>query len=108
MFRSRSIKHARLLIRHAEKLLRYRCDVLSEATLAGIRQEIDALERAIRERNLAEVKQRSERLDALVAEHSPSHREAGWRENCEVILVAIVVAGGGPAYFLQPFKISTR
>src|SRR6266487_446975 len=107
MFRARSIKHARLLIRHAEKLIRYRCDVLSEAALADIRHQIEALERAIKERDLPGVRENSERLDALVAEHSPSHREAGWRENCEVILVAIVVAVGVRSYFIQPFKIPT-
>src|SRR2546423_7203364 len=107
MFRSRSIKHARLLIRHAEKLIRYRCDVLSDAALADLRRQIETLERSIKERNLPGVRENSERLDALVAEHSPSHREAGWRENCEVILVAIVVAVGIRSYFIQPFKIPT-
>src|SRR5438270_12086727 len=107
MFRSRSLKHARLLVRHAEKLLRYRCDVLSETTLAEIRQQIQALENAIRQRDLPAVRGNSERLDAMVAEHSPAHREAGWRENCEVILVAIVVAVGVRSYFIQPFKIPT-
>src|SRR5213082_1879321 len=107
MFRSRSIKHARLLIRHAEKLIRYRCDVLSAAALADLRRQIETLERSIKERDLPGVRENSERLDALVAEHSPSHREAGWRENCEVILVAIVVAVGIRSYFLQPFKIPT-
>src|SRR5205814_5065663 len=107
MFRSRSIRHARLVVRHAEKLVRYRCDVLSESTLAEIRQEIQALENAIRQRDLLAVRENSERLDALVAQHSPSHREAGWRENCEVILVAIVVAVGVRSYFIQPFKIPT-
>src|SRR5438093_5623668 len=107
MFRSRSIKHARLLVRHAEKLVRYRCDILSESTLAEIRQQIEALENAIRQRDLLAVRESSERLDALVAQHSPSHREAGWRENCEVILVAIVVAVGVRSYFIQPFKIPT-
>ena len=43
MFGSRSIKQARLLIRHAEKLMRYRCDVLSETILADIRQQIEAV-----------------------------------------------------------------
>src|SRR5258707_538499 len=107
MFRSRSIKHARLLIRHAEKLIRYRCDVLSDAALADLRRQIETLERSIKERDLPGVREKSERLDALVAEHSPSHREAGWRENCEVILVAIVVAVGVRSYFIQPFKIPT-
>src|SRR6266700_5314671 len=107
MFRSRSIKHARLLIRHAEKLIRYRCDVLTETALADIRHQIEAGERSINQRDLPGVRENSERLDALVAEHSPSHREAGWRENCEVILVAIVVAVGVRSYFIQPFKIPT-
>src|SRR5947208_10856372 len=107
MFRSRSIKHARLLIRHAEKLIRYRCDVLSDAALADLRRQIETLERSIKERDRPVVRENSERLDALVAEHSPSHREAGWRENCEVILVAIVVAVGVRSYFIQPFKIPT-
>src|SRR5205823_8563071 len=107
MFRSRSIIHARLLVRHAEKLLRYRCDVLSETTLVEIRQQIQALENAIMQRYLPAVRENSERLDAMVAEHSPAHREAGWRENCEVILVAIVVAVGVRSYFIQPFKIPT-
>src|ERR1700720_2951827 len=107
MFRSRSIKHARLLIRHAEKLIRYRCDVLSDAALADLRRQIETLERSIKERDLPGVRENSERLDGVVAEHSPSHREAGWRENCEVILVAIVVAVGIRSYFVQPFKIPT-
>jgi hypothetical protein len=81
MFRSRSVKHARLLIRHAEKLIRYRCDVLSETAFADIRHHIEALEGSIKDRDLPKVRENSERLDALVAEHSPSHREAGWREN---------------------------
>src|SRR5207302_1964089 len=107
MFRSRSVKHARLLIRHAEKLIRYRCDVLSDAALADLRRQIETLERAIKERDLPGVRANSERLDALVGEHSPSHREAGWRENCEVILVALVVAVAVRSYFIQPFKIPT-
>src|SRR5438045_4571649 len=107
MFRSRSIKHARLHIRPAETLMRDRCDVLSETALAHIRHQSAALERSIKERDLPGVRENSERLDALVAEHSPSHREAGWRENCEVILVAIVVAVGVRSYFIQPFKIPT-
>jgi len=38
---------------------------------------------------------------------TPITWESHWRENCEVILVAIVVAVGIRSYFLQPFKIPT-
>src|SRR5436309_14922876 len=101
MFRSRSIKHARLLIRHAEKLIRYRCDVLTEPALADIRHQIEAVERSIKQRDLPEVRENSELLDALVAEHSPPHRAAGWRLNRQVIPDAIVVAVGVRPYSLQ-------
>ncbi len=49
----------------------------------------------------------SERLDALLTAHTPPHKHAVWRENVEVILVAIVVAIGIRSYFIQPFKIPT-
>ncbi len=49
----------------------------------------------------------SERLDALLTPHTPPHKDAVWRENVEVILVAIVVAIGIRSYFIQPFKIPT-
>src|SRR5260370_35276394 len=107
MVRSRSLNQARVLIRQAEKLRGYRCDVMSDAALADLRRQIETLERSIKERDLPGVRENSERLDGLVAEHSPSHREAGWRENCEVILVAIVVAVGVRSYFIPPFKIPT-
>jgi signal peptidase I len=37
----------------------------------------------------------------------PAPKDAAWRENVEVILVAVVVAIGIRSYFLQPFKIPT-
>src|SRR5256886_17249688 len=75
--------------------------------MAFLRLPIETLELTIKELGLPGVRENSERLDALVADHSPSHREAGWKENCEVILVAIVVAVGVRSYFIQPFKIPT-
>ncbi len=41
MFQPRYIKHSHLLIRHAEKLIRYRRDRLSESTIAELRAQID-------------------------------------------------------------------
>src|SRR5947208_15661885 len=104
MFRSRSIKHARLLIRHAEKLMRYRCDVLTETALADIGHQIEAVERSIKERDLPGVRENSERLDARVAEHSQSHREAGTTGKGEDILVAIDVSVGVRSAFSQTVK----
>jgi signal peptidase I len=107
MFTKRYIKHGQLLIRHAEKLLRYRRDVLSESTMADFKTQIERLRKALQDHNEMAVKEESERLHALYTQHLPTPKDAAWRENVEVILVAIVVAVGIRSYFLQPFKIPT-
>jgi signal peptidase I len=107
MFTKSYIKHGRLLIRHAEKLLRYRKDVLSESTIADLETQIERVRQALHDRNEKAVKDESEKLHALYTQHLPAPKDAAWRENVEVILVAIVVAIGIRSYFLQPFKIPT-
>jgi signal peptidase I len=107
MFEPRYIKHSYLLVRHAEKLLRYRCDLLSQSTIAEIRGQIEKVRAAMKARERKTTVEESERLDELLTAHTPPQRDAAWRENVEVILVAIVVAVGVRSYFLQPFKIPT-
>jgi signal peptidase I len=107
MFTPRYIKHGKLLLRHARKLLHYRKDLLSEATLADLQTQIDKLHASIVQRDERAIREETERLDALLAAQTPVTWETHWRENCEVILVAIVVAVGIRSYFLQPFKIPT-
>ncbi len=107
MFEPRYIKHSHLLIRHAEKLIRYRRDLLGPAVIAELRGQIEKLQVAMKARDSRAAHEEAERLDALLTEHTPPHREAIWRENVEVILVAIVVAIGIRSYFIQPFKIPT-
>lgn len=107
MFTPRSIKHGRLLLRHARKLLHYKKDVLGEAALADLQSHTDKLQAALQQRDERAVREASEHLDALMASYTPVNWETHWRENCEVILVAIIVAVGIRSYFLQPFKIPT-
>ena len=107
MFTPRYIKHGRLLVRHAEKLLRYRKDILSDTATADLESQIEKLQKSLHDRDDKAVKTESERLHALYGKHIPAPRHAAWRENVEVILVAVVVAVGIRSYFLQPFKIPT-
>ena len=107
MFTRRYIKHGRLLVRHAEKLLRYRSDVLSESTIADLKTQIERVRQGLKDRNETAVKEESDKLHTLYTQHLPAPRDAAWRENVEVILVAVVVAIGIRSYFLQPFKIPT-
>ena len=107
MFQPRYIQHSHLLIRHAEKLIRYRRDRLSKETIAELRAQIEKVRAAMKVRDQGITHDESERLDALLNAHTPPHKHAVWRENIEVILVAIVVAIGIRSYFIQPFKIPT-
>ncbi len=107
MFTKKYVKQGHLLIRHAEKLLRYRRDVLSESTIDDFKLQIEALRQSLKDRDEARAKKESDRLHELYTHHLPTPKDVAWRENVEVILVAVVVAVGVRSYFLQPFKIPT-
>src|ERR1043166_10144537 len=107
MFTKKYVKHGHLMVRHAEKLLRYRRDVMSESAMGDFRLQIEALRQALKDRNEAKAKEETDRLHDLYMKYLPAPKDASWRENVEVILVAVVVAIGVRSYFLQPFKIPT-
>ena len=107
MFTSRHVKHSRLLLRHARKYLRYKADQLSEADRGEIVAGMKRLRDALHERDRETVHSAADGLDKTLHRLTPVTWESHWRENCEVILVAIVVAVGIRSYFLQPFKIPT-
>jgi signal peptidase I len=107
MFTPRYVKQGRLLIRHAEKLVRYRKDIFGTEITAEFKAQIEKVRKAMKIRDAVTARAESEILHQLYMGHLPAPKEAGWRENIEVILVAIVVAVGVRSYFLQPFKIPT-
>src|SRR6266545_4522130 len=107
MFTPRHIKHSRLLLRHARKYLRYKHDKLSDADREQIVSEMQTLREALRSRDRQKIHSAAETLDKTLHKLTPVTWESHWRENCEVILVAIVIAVGIRSYFLQPFKIPT-
>ena len=107
MFTPRHIKHSRLLLRHARKYLRYKDDRLSTSDREQILAEMSNLREALRDRDREKIHSAADTLDKSLHRLTPVTWESHWRENCEVILVAVVVAVGIRSYFLQPFKIPT-
>src|ERR1044072_2372314 len=107
MFTPRQSKHSRLLLRHARKYLRYKHDKLSETDREQIVAEMQMLRETLRSRDRGKIHTAAETLDKTLHKLTPVTWESHWRENCEVILVAIVIAVGIRSYFLQPFKIPT-
>ncbi|MGC1482125.1 MAG: signal peptidase I [Chthoniobacterales bacterium] len=106
-FKPRYVKEAQNYLQAARRIQRYRADVLPPEDYAQLDDAIRGLERASRERKPDAVRERITQLDRLVGRIAPPRSHAGWRENCEVILVAIVIAAGVRAYLLEPFKIPT-
>jgi signal peptidase I len=101
------IKEARLVLKNARKLLHYKRDLLSNVSISDFEATIDRLDKAINARDRAGVEAASQQLDTQWSQYMPPLSDAAWRENCEVFLVAIVIAIGVRTFFLQPFTIPT-
>ena len=103
----RYIKVAKNYLHGARKFLSYKRDILPQDQIEKVELRIHALKEAMREKRSESVHEAIGELDALIGKISPPPKDAGWRENVEVFLVAIVIAAGIKAYILQPFRIPT-
>jgi signal peptidase I len=101
------IKDAKHYLHGAKKFLSYKRDILSAGDIAKIEQRIKSLREAMRAKRRDPVLEAMHELDELIGKIAPPPKDAGWRENVEVFLVAIVVAAGIKAYIVQPFRIPT-
>ncbi|MEX1118185.1 MAG: signal peptidase I [Terrimicrobiaceae bacterium] len=94
--------------RHAlGRIINYRRDVLKAKDLSELEGLQARLKEAIRGRDRQGLETVREEIDRAVGRIAPPPNDAGWRENVEVFLVAIVIAAGVRAYILQPFRIPT-
>lgn len=106
-FAPRHVKQGRAFIKDARKLLAYKRDLWSDATVADFDAGIRTLQEAVRSRDKAQIEAAASKLDTLAGTVVKPQTDAAWRENCEVFLVAIVIALAVRTYFLQPFTIPT-
>jgi len=107
LFASKHVKQGRQFVKDARKLLAYKRDLWSVAQVADFEGGIARLEQACGVGEKGEIENAAKALDEQCGKYLPPVKDAGWRENCEVFLVAIVVALGVRTYFLQPFTIPT-
>lgn len=103
----RYVKHGNQFARDARKLLAYKRDLVSQETIGEVEEEIIALEAAVKSRDRAAVEAHAMKLDQVCGKLTKPRTDAGWRENVEVFLVAIVIALAVRTYFIQPFTIPT-
>jgi signal peptidase I len=102
-------KHLRAIEHFLGKRIRYGRDVLPEKTLTRLHEARKAAKDALGWSVSAD--RRGEALKRLESQYGDllrTDKHHGRRENAEVALVAIALALGVRAYFLQPFKIPTH
>lgn len=95
------------LLHHARTLKASRGDLMNPAEHAHLDQHTHAALTARDSRDPAAMATAAEALDQCLTELSPPKPLAAWRENFDVLVVAISVAMAFRAYFYQPFKIPT-
>ncbi len=101
-------KNARLLNKGAGKFIAYKRDLLTTERIAEIESRRDDLRSALRAKDRAKVDEATKQLRASCEGALPREKaQSGFEENVEVMFVAIVIALGLRAYYLQPFRIPT-
>ena len=106
-FAPKHVKQGRQFVKDARKLLAYKRDLWSAGQTEDFAGGIARLEKACGAGEQGGIEAAAKALDGQCGKYLPPPQDAGRRENCEVFLVAIVVALGVRTYFLQPFTIPT-
>ncbi len=101
-------KNAKYLVKGATKFLNYKRDLLNADRVAEIESRRNDLVQAIKSKDKEKVDEASKQLRATCENALPREKPQNWfEENVEVMFVAIVIALGLRAYYLQPFRIPT-
>ena len=105
---SPTVRHATAMWKHVRKLLNHQCDILSGQAIQSIETGIAELRNALARNGGREtLEKQMESLEQTANKWLKPYPNAAWRENIEVLLVALTVAMGIRTFFLQPFKIPT-
>ena len=108
MFTPKWKKEAKLLAKGAQKFIHYKCDLLKPERVDEIASRRLDLLAAMQAGDRAKADEASKQLRAVCENALPHDKPLTWmEENVEVMFVAIVIALGLRAYYLQPFRIPT-
>jgi len=105
---SKKTRDAGTVHKHYRRLLAAQRDVLPTQAITPVQAALDKLADAIKQGAKDEdLIARCNELQAAADKWLKPYPNASWRENVEVLLVALAVAMGIRTFFLQPFKIPT-
>jgi len=107
-FCSRTARQASAMRRHVWKMLQHQRDILKPDSVHSIQGGLAAMSSALKSgASKAELKREMGLLEDAANRYLRPYPNPNWRENVEVLLVALAVALGIRTFFLQPFKIPT-
>ncbi len=107
-FISGTVRQATAMRKHVRKLLNHQEDILAPQAVEAMQRAIAELQTALaRTMDKAALEQHMGNLEGAANKWLKPYPNAAWRENFEVLLVALAVAMGIRTFFLQPFKIPT-
>jgi signal peptidase I len=105
---SKTVREACTLRKHVQHLLSAQRDVLAPASISAVTLAMNQLRETIAAgENIGKIRLKMDELDFAANKWLKPYPHAMWRENVEVLLVAIAVAMAIRTFFLQPFKIPT-
>lgn len=107
-FASRTVRHANTFRKHVQKLLHHQRDILAPQAVEAVQRGINDLRARLDEgADKPTLLKQMEDLEKVAQKWLKPYPHAAWRENIEVLLVALAVAMGIRTFCLQPFKIPT-
>jgi signal peptidase I len=105
---SGAVREAVAMLKHVQRLMDAQRDILKPQALSAVTEKLQELNSAVKEgANDGAIRNKTEELQFAAEKWLKPYPNAVWRENVEVLLVAIAVAMAIRTFFLQPFKIPT-
>ncbi|MDB6136254.1 MAG: signal peptidase [Verrucomicrobiales bacterium] len=101
------VKKALDLSKGVKKFVQYNQDLMPREKVTAIHELRSQFDQAVKARRKEEAEALEKEMVAVCEKSVPNYKSSALKENVEVIIVAIVIALGIRAYFLQPFKIPT-
>jgi signal peptidase I len=107
-FLSKTVRQATAMRKHVLKIVNHQRDILSPQAMEAVQAAMGNCQKVVAEgADKAALEKQMENLEKAANKWLKPYPNAAWRENVEVLLVALTVAMGIRTFFLQPFKIPT-
>lgn len=107
-FISKTVREACAVRKHVHRILCAQSDLLSPQAVSAVGNSLEELQGAVRAgANKDALRKQMANLETVANKWLKPYPNAAWRENVEVLLVALAVAMGIRTFFVQPFKIPT-